>query len=296
MQRSLAPAIERLLATQTGTGSTLEQHTVIVGGCINDAFAVKLADGREFFVKTNPNPLPGLFAREAEGLEALTAANALRVPMVIGEAPADAGVPAFLVLEKIVTGQPKQGFYEHFAAAFAQLHRHQGQRFGFTSDNYLGSTPQPNGWHDDWPGFWAQHRLGHMLRLARQQGQATAELNRLGDRLLARLPHLLATDEPPSLLHGDLWGGNYLVDQDGAAVLIDPAVYYGNREADLAMTRLFGGFEASFYRAYEEEWPLAPDASRRQPVYELYHYLNHLVLFGSGYLSACLQLLRRVAV
>ena len=170
-----------------------------------------------------------------------------------------------------------------------------GETHGFAHDNYLGSTPQQNPWQVDACELWRRHRLGYQLELARHNGQSNAELDRLGDRLLDRLDQWLGTlDEPASLLHGDLWSGNYLVSTAGQPVLIDPAVYCGPREADLAMTQLFGGFERSFYEAYESSWPLPPGSGERLEIFKLYHLLNHLNLFGGGYRASCLAILRRL--
>ena len=167
--------------------------------------------------------------------------------------------------------------------------------FGFEEDNYIGATPQPNAWTDDWVTFFAEQRLGFQLRLAADNGFG-GELARLGERLLSRLGELIDEPaEPACLLHGDLWGGNYLCDAEGQPVLIDPAAYYGRREAELAMTTLFGGFDSAFYGAYEEAWPLAPGSAERLEIYKLYHLLNHLNLFGGGYLGGCLGVLRRFA-
>ncbi len=206
--------------------------------------------------------------------------------------------PPFLVLEAIDTGRRGEGFFETFGRRFAELHRKAtGERFGFERDNYIGSTPQPNRWSDDWCEFWRRQRLGFQLDLARRRGLSDRTLDRLGDALLERLDELIGEPaEPPTLLHGDLWGGNgnYMVDEEGAPVLIDPAAYFGRREADLAMTRLFGGFDARFYAAYEEVWPLSPGAETRLDVYKLYHLLNHLNLFGGGYRSSSIDVLRRL--
>lgn len=266
------------------------------GGCIHQTALLELADGRRLFLKSNRSAPADMFAREAEGLVALAAAGAIRVP---GDPlPGGGGeAPHFLVMEAIGSGRPGWDFSATFGRRFARLHRAtQGTRFGFPHDNYLGSTPQPNGWSDDWCDFWRRSRLGHQLALARANGLADRELLRLGDRLLDRLDRLLdLPDEPACLLHGDLWGGNYLVDEAGEPVLIDPATYYGHREADLAITRLFGGFDARFCAAYEEEWPLPAGAGERGPIYELYHLLNHLNLFGAGYRGQCLEILRRYA-
>ncbi|MCA9664263.1 MAG: fructosamine kinase family protein, partial [Myxococcales bacterium] len=220
-------------------------------------------------------------------------ADVLRVPEVVAVAR------EFIVLEHIETSSIRPpGFSRAFGAALAELHTStSAARFGFAHDNYLGATPQPNGELDDWVEFFGRRRIGYQLGLARERGHARRgdELDTLGARLLEALGEIIGEpDEPPCLLHGDLWGGNYLVAEDGAPVLIDPAVYYGRREADLAMTRLFGGFDGAFYAGYEARWPLAAGAERRFVVYELYHLLNHLNLFGGSYRSSCIAHLRRL--
>jgi fructosamine-3-kinase len=228
-------------------------------------------------------------------LEALAALGEVRVPRDPVTGGGEGGVPPFLVMEAITSGRPGPGFSADFGRRLARLHRAtRGGRFGFPHDNYLGSTPQPNEWSADGCEFFRRRRLGHQLALAHANGLADRELSRLGERLLERLDRWLdLRGEPACLLHGDLWGSNYLIDEAGAPVLIDPAAYYGHREADLAMTHLFGGFDAAFYAGYEEEWPLAPGHDERLPIYELYHLLNHLNLFGTGYRGRCLAILRR---
>lgn len=292
MDLELQRAVESAIGEVT-IGVSIVGSVAVSGGSINSARLLTSSDGRKLFLKSNPAPLPHMFEREAEGLCALAGAGHLRVPRPIahGEDP----IP-FLVMEAVEVSSPGRGFFEDFGRRFAQLHRDAtSERFGWTNDNYIGSTTQPNGWMDSWTDFWRERRLGHQLRLAESQGRADAELRRLGDRLMNRLDDFLGdVDEPASLLHGDLWGGNYLTDTDGRAVLIDPAVYYGHREADLAMTRLFGGFQPAFYRAYEEAWPLQAGSEVRGKIYELYHLLNHLNLFGGGYRSGCVSILRRL--
>ncbi|MEM9553430.1 MAG: fructosamine kinase family protein [Acidobacteriota bacterium] len=306
MHQTVRAALEERL------GARIERAEPVAGGSIHETRRLRLADGRCVFAKivSAKHAEPGselsldIFAREAEGLEALGAGIAavpgldadLRVPRVIAVSTA----PPFLVLEAIDAGsRPALGgdIVARFGHALARLHRgavEPSGRFGFAHDNHLGATPQPNGWLGDWPTFWRRRRLGPLLDAARARGVSDRELDRLGDRLLERLDELLAIDEPPSLLHGDLWGGNYLLGAHGEAVLVDPAAYYGHREAELAMTRLFGGFDAGFEAAYAAEWPLADGAAERAPIYELHHLLNHLVLFGRGYRGGCLQRLRRV--
>jgi len=261
------------------------------GGCIAQARIATFADGYRVFVKTAQG-MTGMFACEAEGLAALAAADAIRIPevLLVGEEG--------LVLEAIGTGSRPPDFFETFGRQFAQLHQNRGQSFGFSSDNFIGSTTQPNspvGNGDDWPEFFLERRLRFQADLAETNGHGP-ELRQLLDEGEVRITGLLnESAEPPSLLHGDLWGGNYLVDEQGMPCLIDPAVYYGHREADLAMTLLFGGFDAAFYVAYGEAFPLAPGHEDRLPIYQLYHLLNHLNLFGSAYYAQCIRILQPYA-
>ena len=211
-----------------------------------------------------------------------------------------------LVLEMIEAASRKAGFFEDFGRRFAALHGQRGKACGFPHDNFIGSTPQPNRpldgpWDeaatDDgagWTEFFLERRLRFQAQLAAQRDGG--ELRRLLDRAEERIADLLESSvEPPVVLHGDLWGGNYIVDEAGEACLIDPAVYYGHREADLAMTRLFGGFDRSFYAAYQESAPLAEGHQERLPIYQLYHVLNHFNLFGSGYGAQSRGILQRFA-
>lgn len=301
LEQELQVAVEDLIRSTTGRPSRVRHLHPMSGGCINEARLLELADGRRFFVKSNVCPPADFFMREAEGLEALARSGTIRVPRPLGSGT-DGSARPFLVLEAIATGRPRNGFFAELGRRFAELHRTpapcgpNGEAFGFSSDNYLGSTPQHNTWCTDGCEFWRRHRLGAQLDLARSRGRSDPELDRLGDRVLDRLDIWLGDiDEPASLLHGDLWSGNYLVDEEGRPVLIDPAVSCGYREADLAMTSLFGGFDPSFYDAYREAWPLPPGSEERLELFQLYHLLNHLNLFGSSYRRSCLAILGRLA-
>ncbi|MCG8462511.1 MAG: fructosamine kinase family protein [Holophagales bacterium] len=326
-------AVEALIRRREGGPARIAGSRPAGGGCIHDARFVALDDGRRFFLKSGASAgdpsAYDIFEREAESLRALGEVGVLPVPRVLGTHldgvelddlqhedlhlddlhdtgelcpnPPAGAVHGFLLLEAIETGPRPPDFSEDFGRRFAEHHRAStgrspGSRYGFPHDNYLGATSQPNGWCDSWSDFWRRHRLGHQLDLARRAGLSDVELDSLGDRLLLRLDSLIGDDVPeePCLLHGDLWGGNYLVRADGRAVWIDPAAYYGQREADLAMTRLFGGFDATFYRAYEREWPLEPESEERLALYELYHLLNHLNLFGRSYRPGCVARLKRL--
>jgi len=300
----LRAAVEAALAERDGRPASVVADRAVSGGCIHDSRLLELEDGRRVFLKSDASAPPDVFEREAEGLAALAAAGALRVPR--HPLPGRAGDVTFLLMEAIPTGSPGSGFWEDFGRRFAHLHRTTAGQggtgdagtglCGFAHHNYLGGTPQPNPWTASWVDFYRRHRLAHQLHLARDRGRATDDVLRLGDRLLDRLDDLIEVDdEPACLLHGDLWSGNFLADDAGAPVLIDPAAHYGHREADLAMTSLFGGFDRRFYAAYEETWPLPAGSDRRQEIYQLYHLLNHLNLFGGGYLDGCLRVLRRYA-
>ncbi len=290
--RGLHSAVERGLAEREGGSPRVVGSRGVGGGCIHRAELVELDDGRTLFVKSNAQAPGGMFESEARGLAALGSVGVIRVP---GDAwVGEAGPVRFLAMEAIDQGRGGAGFSRRFGRALARQHRSGlGESFGFEGDNFIGATPQPNRWTADWVEFFAQHRLAFQLGLARRAGLSDGSLDRLGDRLLERLGEWLdLPEERPCLIHGDLWSGNFLVDSVGEPVLVDPAVYYAHREAELAMTRLFGGFDAGFYDAYEEEWPLPPETAERQQIYALYHLLNHLNLFGTGYLGRCLSTLR----
>ena len=291
MEPRLRQKVEAAILHATGAPATVAGEEVVGGGSIGDTRRLRLADGRRYFLKSRRGPsLPGLFAAEEKGLAALRQAGVLRVPAVIA---ADSD---FLLLEQIEIRGPGADFFTRFGRELARLHREaRATTFGFATDNYLGASPQPNTSEKSWTRFWRNNRLGHQLARLRQQGLADRELDQLGEKLMDRLPEWLdEVEEAPSLLHGDLWAGNFLSDQKGNPVLVDPAVYYGHREAELAMTRLFGGFPPDFYAAYQETWPLAPGAADRAAIYELYHLLNHYNLFGAAYRGPCLEILRRL--
>jgi fructosamine-3-kinase len=251
----------------------------IGGGCVNAA--VRLSDGRRsYFVKTNAASRLEMFEAEEAGLQALADSGAIRVPRPV--ASGIAGSRAWLAMEYIESSGGKRGAAAAAGRQLATLHRCLGPGFGWYRDNTVGSTHQPNGERDDWQTFWREQRLGFQLELGARNGYGGA-LQRQGERLLVRLPALLEHTPAPSLLHGDLWSGNLSYDAEGDPVIFDPAVYYGDREADLAMTELFGGFGADFYSAYREAWPLDPAYRVRKILYNLYHILNHMNMFGGGY-------------
>ncbi|MEM9321604.1 MAG: fructosamine kinase family protein [Pseudomonadota bacterium] len=268
--------------------ATVAPPARVSGGDICDAWRVDTDTGR-VFLKTLGATHAGVLESEAAGLEAIADTRTLRVPKVLGQGTTPD--TAWLALEWLDLGGGGRDAEHALGTQLAAMHRHTAERHGWHEDNWIGRTTQPNEWCDDWTTFFAEHRLRHQLELACEAGVGNL-LRAPGDALLERLPELLAGHVPePSLLHGDLWGGNWGV-ADSKPVIFDPAVYYGDREADLAMTRLFGGFGSSFYEAYESAWPLSPGASRRDALYRLYHVLNHANLFGGGYVSQAAGLMQ----
>jgi len=233
-----------------------------------------------------------MFEAEADGLRELRSADAIRVPEVLG-----CGVEngkSFIMLERFSFDRPSARTEQQFGERLAKLHRHTADRFGWFRDNTIGLTPQVNTWSDNWIAFFRTHRLGFQLSLARANGYG-ADLQQASQRLTENLPELFKDYEPvPSLLHGDLWSGNW-GSVGGEPVIFDPAVHYGDRESDIAMTMLFGGFGKAFYDAYERSWPMAPGHAQRINLYQLYHVLNHLNLFGRSYLAQATKLLGELA-
>ena len=261
--------------------------TPISGGDISAAWRLDAGD-REIFLKTGRAGSLPMFTGEAEGLSEIASAKAIRVPEVLAVGCSDD--TAFLAIEWLPFEQASKDVERCFGERLAALHRVTANRFGWHRDNTIGLTPQRNRWATDWVSFFDEHRLGFQLELAAHNG-FSGELQAQGRRLRKRLPSLFDGYEPvPSLLHGDLWGGNW-ASTGGEPVIFDPAVYYGDRETDLAMTKLFGGFGSAFYEGYESAWPLHHGSRERLALYQLYHVLNHLNLFGSGYLGRALALI-----
>jgi len=257
-----------------------KQRQNVGGGCINSAY--RISDGsRSFFVKLNQADKRAMFEAEFAGLQELAQANAIRVPnpLCVGEQDNQ----SYLVMEYLELGRATNATSARLGSDLARLHRTRQRRFGWDRDNTIGSTPQINPWEGNWSLFWQHHRLGYQLDLAARKG-ASRKLIDSGQKLLGSLDCFFRDHRPvPSLLHGDLWGGNWSADRDGTPAIFDPAVYYGDREADIAMTELFGGFSSDFYAAYREAWPIDSGYSERRDLYNLYHILNHFNLFGGGY-------------
>jgi len=289
MNPDLKSRIEEILS------EPVKSTTAVSGGCIADSRKLVMNSGRVFFLKQVRDGSSGTFESEVSGLEELRKAGAVLVPEVVAQGP------DYLLLEWIEEGKESaDSCMEELGFQFAKLHYFSGEKFGFPEDNYLGDSPQSNSPSKNgsinWPTFYVENRLQFQAALAVKNGYMTPELQNLLELLYNKIPELLSgTEDKPSLLHGDLWSGNYLIDKNGRSWLIDPAVYYGHREADLAMTSLFGGFSKTFYSAYESAFPLAPGYAEREPLYQLYHLLNHLNLFGTGYYRQVISILKRFA-
>lgn len=251
------------------------------GGDISSAWRIR-AENHAVFIKTGSASSLEMFLAEADGLKELAKARAIRVPEVLG--CVCSGKESLLALEWIDFQPASESTEWMLGRNLANLHRYCADRFGWKRDNTIGSTPQRNTWSDDWVRFYKEHRLGFQLELAARNG-FNGNLQKTGARLLDNIGYYFSGYWPEaSLLHGDLWGGNW-ASADGTPVIFDPAVYYGDRETDIAMTKLFGGFGAAFYEAYEETWPMAAGHAEREPLYQLYHVLNHLNIFGDAYLA-----------
>ena len=271
--------IEAAIREAIAAPFSIESRAVSGGGCINECHIVR-GQGRAYFVKLNAPDKAQMFSAEAAGLDEIGRTQTVRVPRPVchGACPA----ASWIVLEHLELKPADDRGMRALGSSLARLHRVTSRRYGWSRANTIGSTPQINTPGDDWILFWRERRLGFQLGLATAKGHG--RLVASGERLMERLPALFEGYSPsPSLLHGDLWSGNAAMTAGGEPVIYDPAVYYGDREADLAMTELFGGFPQSFYDAYRADYPLDAGYGTRKHLYNLYHVLNHLNLFGGGY-------------
>ncbi len=244
-----------------------------------------------WFVKLNQAARLSMFEAEALGLRDLAGANAIRVPLPLCTGTAQG--QSYIVMEYISLGAGSRSAAARAGEQLAQQHRQQAEAFGWQCDNTIGSTRQPNHWCPDWITFWREQRLGFQLAEAAGNGLGN-HLQQLGEKLLQACPALLDHQPQPSLLHGDLWGGNLGYDEQGQPVIYDPATYYGDREAEIAMTELFGGFGADFYAAYNNAWPLDAGYATRKTLYNLYHILNHANMFGGGYVGQAQRMMEQL--
>lgn len=299
--KSLTPELHEALIELIvkAVGMPLDRLTwkPLGGGCIS-ATGVVSGAGEHFFVKVNDLTFANVFESEARALRVLGESKTVRVPSVLGTGVTPTA--AFLVLEYLeLKASPTQKDWETLGAALAELHRYkspresEAQNYGWCEDNVIGSTPQRNDWMDDWAVFWRDCRIAEQLKLAKRNGIDFP----WAEAMLLSIPKILADHQPPaSLLHGDLWRGNAAISVDGQPMVYDPASYWGDRESDLAMTELFGGFPSVFYNAYRDAYPLESGYLTRKKLYNLYHVLNHCNLFGCGYVSQANQIARELQV
>lgn len=286
---SLLKSIQHGMSGALGEATEIQWVRRLAGGDINQAAMIRSGKTR-WFVKYHEHAPGDMFAAEAQALNEMTNQDAIRVPSPIAQG--SDGSTSWLVLEHLeLTSMGSAALMgEHLAA----LHGVTRETHGWTRDNYIGTTPQVNTTHENWIDFWRQCRMQPQLSLAESAGFGSDLLDR-GERLLESMDQLMQGHQPAaSLLHGDLWGGNKAFTVDGRPVIFDPASYYGDRETDIAMTELFGGFEQDFYSAYNAHSPLPDDYRLRRDLYNLYHMLNHLNLFGGGYLSRCTTMIDRL--
>ncbi len=275
-------------AVSKALGTPCEDAQGVSGGDINDAWSVRCGD-RRVFIKARRGADPETFVVEARGLAWLAEPESLRTPTVL----AHGTDPAFLALEFVESAPPTRDHDEQLGRGLAAMHRAVPPSFGLDHDNFIARLPQNNGPAPDWPTFYWQRRLDPQLRRASKAGLIDTALRRKFERLAGRLPERCGPAEPPARLHGDLWGGNLLTDEHGAPMLIDPAVYGGHREMDLAMMQLFGGFGSRVFDAYDEAWPLDPEWKERIPLHQLYPLLVHVNLFGGSYVGAVTRALEQ---
>ncbi len=271
-----------------GDRSVIKDWRRVRGGDINDAYYVR-SEENEYFIKLQDQAPPRFFEMEAEGLNELRKANAIHVPKVYGFY--DREDLSFLLMEW-VEGRVAKDTGELLGHGVAQLHQYTNDRFGYGHDNYIGKIVQKQIWSSSWIDYYRDIRLLWQIQLAEQRNLLPLSLRKKLDQLLNQLDKWLPKQCKPSLLHGDLWGGNWITGPKGTPYLIDPSVLYGHHEFEIAFTELFGGFPASFYYAYEEILPLSPEYQERKPLYQLYYLLVHLNLFGTTYLKSIERIVR----
>lgn len=294
MNNALQTAIEDGIADALGGAVSVQNARRVGGGSINEAAVLETNRG-QFFLKWNEHPIDDQFELEAMALREMRSSDTdLVIPEPVVHRRPSGQAPGFLVIEYLEPGARVSDFDEQLGRGLAEMHRKRADAFGYHRDNYCGTTPQPNDWTSDWIEFYRDQRLGFQLELAADKRGLSDRDRRDFETLLERLPDLLATDdEPPALIHGDLWSGNLHVAPDGRPSIIDPAAYYAHREAELGMMKLFGGFSDRVYAAYDEAWPLQAGWEERVELYELYHVMNHYNIFGGGYGSQAFSMVRR---
>ena len=269
---------------------SIKNITSVSGGDINETFCIETTIGKKYFLKVNDaNKFPEMFAKEANGLNALRDGSNLIVPQIISQGVA--GSKQYLLLEWLEKGIFNDNFWKNFGHSLAQMHKLPQAYFGFEEDNFIGSLSQKNTISKKWSEFYATCRILPLVKKLKDDGVFSKNEMSYGENFCKKIDEILPA-EPASLLHGDLWSGNYMIAKNGAAAIFDPAVYFGHREMDIGMTKLFGGFSQPFYEAYNEMYPLEKDWQQRIPYTQLYPLLVHAILFGGHYIESAREILR----
>lgn len=280
MTLSVKSDLQNILSEKFGKNISAESFNPVDGGCINETAKIKTNQGF-FFAKWNDaKRFPKMLDAESKGLRLLKDADEIKIPEVIAQKTI--GNTQYLILEFIDSARMSKNFWNDFGKSLAQLHKHTAEKFGLDHDNYIGSLPQNNHQHSTWNEFFILERVEPQIKLARDDKRISNSIIQQFNKLFSKLETILLV-EKPSLLHGDLWNGNYLIGSKGEPCIIDPAVYYGHREMDIAMTKLFGGFSPEFYQSYHEELPLEKDWQKRIDIFNLYPLMVHVNLFGGSY-------------
>lgn len=288
---SIRDNFNKWLSLNKGDANGITSAKMLSGGCINDCYVVDASSG-SYFIKYNlTDKFPGMFDAEEKGLELLRNADCIYIPEVIYNGEAD--IYSFLALEFVESGQQTENFWENFGKNMAKLHRVSETFFGLDHDNYIGSLPQKNKKHSTWSEFVATERFQPLVQQSFDLGLLSREDIKAFEILSGKIGNIIP-EEKPALLHGDLWSGNFITNSIGEVCLIDPAVYFGHREMDIAMTKLFGGFSPAFYRSYNDEKPLEKGWEKRVEINQLYPLLVHLILFGASYAAQIRHILKTI--
>lgn len=283
--------LEKSLISSGLTDGLIERIEAVYGGSVNSTYAV-YTNSRNFFVKVNSkDAFPEMFQKEQKGLELLQKNSELKIPTV--HKLDEFEDKAFLIMELIEGSKKKKNYWEIFGAEIARLHRNTNSSYGLAYNNYNGSLIQNNSQNENWITFFIENRLKFQEKIGVDSKRIDSELSELLKRLYSKIPDILI-EEQPALLHGDFWSGNFMVAEDGSPVIMDPAVYFGNREVDIAMSMLFGGFDKDFYNSYNKEFPLQKGWEQRVEVYNIYPLLVHVNLFGSSYAQRVKSILKRL--
>lgn len=289
LTKELGVAIEAALQNKLQKRVSIKGQKQVFGGDINDAFVLETTTGK-LFVKLNNASAGNMFEKESNGLQLLAQAQTISVPKTIVTGSTNSQI--FFIMEYVEKSEPGSDFWQQFGHGLARLHKTTTGGFGLNEDNYIGTILQQNDACVTWAEFYTQRRIMPLMEKALQQHKCTINDVRAAEGLCKKFTQLFP-EEPPALLHGDLWSGNFMVGDNGGPVIYDPAVYYGHREMDIAMTLLFGGFEKKFYSHYNEAYPLLPGWQQRVPLCQLYPLLVHLLLFGGHYYNSVMEIVKR---